>query len=177
MDPQSVSAIADSVVAITSIVLVVIAASQVPLLIRQLKAHGNQMTIEDDRERKWATVRACDRFTNDPIIFEVSRRIWDASLQGTDYTDLSSIDRFDVAVLLNYLEGMAVGIAQGIYMENIIKDHFTPAIDKAVRVFLRGESGDGWKAKEAVLPEQSFRYLIGLHSKWFPQGAGSAVSK
>jgi hypothetical protein len=176
VDPQVVSAIADSVVAITSIALVVIAASQLPLLVSQLKAQGNQMRIEYERERKWATVKACDRYSDDPIIFAVARRIWDVSQQGTDYTDLGKIDRFDIAVLLNYLEGMAVGVTQGIYIEDIIKDHFMPVIDKAVRVFLKGESGASWKAKEALLPKEAFPRLLTMHTKWFPQQTDSPIA-
>lgn len=159
MSPDWVEAIGTAVSALTSIALLYVAAKQLPLIARQIEIQG-------ERERKWATVNACNRYVSDPILHEITSRIWKASDGGTDYTKPGSVDNHDVAFFMNYIESIAVGIEQGMLIEQIVKDNFEGIINKCVKVFLKGESGPDWKARQKVFPESDFPCVMKYYDKW-----------
>ena len=159
MKAELVAAIAESVSAVATIALVIIAA-------RQLREIARQIRIQGERERKWATVRACDRYSSDPLLYEVSRRVWEASVNGTDYSNTDRVDKHDVIVLMNYFEVLAIGVKQGLYLEAIVKDFHEPIMDKVVKIFLKGEHGPGWVAGEPYFHANQFSVLRSLHDEW-----------
>lgn len=159
MSPDWVEAIATAVSALTSIALLYVAAKQLPLIARQIEIQG-------ERERKWATVNACNRYVSDPILHEIASRIWKASDEGTNYTKPDSINKHDVAFFMNYLESVTIGIEQGLLIEQIVKDNFEGIINKSVKVFLKGESGPDWKADKKLFPESDFPCLMKYYDKW-----------
>lgn len=168
---ESVSAITSIVVAITTIVLAVIAFRQLPLIAEQIRVQGEQLKVQGEREKKWATVKACDRYSSDPILHEVARRVWEASAKGTDYTDTDRIEVHDVMIMMNYLEVLAIGVRQGLYVEAIVRDFHEGIVDKMVKVFLRGESGPNWKVNEPRFRSDQFSVLRGLHEEWSNQAS------
>jgi hypothetical protein len=159
-----IAAIAGSVSAITAIGLLIVAAWQLPLISKQIRIQG-------ERERKWATVRACDRYSSDPLLHEVAKRVWDVSAKGTDYTDTDRIDVHDVIIMMNYFEVLAIGVRQDLYIEAIVRDFHESIVDKMVKVFLRGESGPNWKVNEPRFRSDQFSVLRGLHEEWSNQAS------
>lgn len=156
---EIVTAFAAIVTALATISLAVFAAIQI-LQLRQ------EMAIQEDRERRLITIEACTRFVSDPIIHEASRRLWDASDGGTDYT-LETVDRHDVITVLNYLDSLATGIEQDIYIEEIVRAHYEHFVAKAVVALVRGESSEPhWKADTQFAPEEQIKNLIAVHNRW-----------
>ncbi|MFC1789275.1 hypothetical protein ACFLZE_05120 [Thermodesulfobacteriota bacterium] len=135
----------------------------------QLTSH---LKIQGEREKKWKTVAACDLYLTDPILFNNSKRIWERSNSGTDYTSCRRDDQ-DTIQLLNYFESLSVGIEQRIYVEEIVKDNLEHSIQKAVKVFIKGESGTihgkSWIVKEKKFAKEYFPFLVKLYDRWFKE--------
>jgi len=156
---QQITAAAGIATALATIALVIVAQ-------RELSQIPEQIRIQDERQRKWATVEACDAYVTDPVIYQASKNLWVASQNGTDYSDKDAIDAHDVATLLNYLESLATGVEQGVYVEEIVRDHFEGIMTKAVLVFIQGKSSENWRASDPYFPEEAVPGLMTLYMRW-----------
>jgi hypothetical protein len=163
---ESVSATTSVLLLVTSVVLAVVAVWQLPMIAKQIKAQSEQLRVQGERERKWATVRECARYTSDPIIYEATARIWKATEGGKNYGKHDTIDKHDIITVLNYLEGIAVGVTQGLLVEAIVKDHFDVAISKIIKVYFEGEDGPTWSVDEPMFKGDEYRVLRSLYRKW-----------
>jgi hypothetical protein len=110
-------ALAEWVTALATLGLLVVALWQIPLIRK--------------RYRETETLRACQIYDTDPVIEAASLRAWRAAKNGEDY---SQADKRDVIVVMNYFDGLAIGIEQGLYEEQIVRDHAQPIIDKLIKV-------------------------------------------
>lgn len=138
--------------------------------ILQLRQIAINMRVQGEREKKWATIKACERYDSDPAINHYVRAIWAKSQEGTDYTKHDE-NLHDVIGFLNYLDSLSIGIYQGVYNEQIVSDHMRSTIYKAVKVFIKGESGEvdgrSWKTNKPLLKPDGFPCLIRLYESWF----------
>lgn len=136
----------------------------------QLRQIAHALSLQGEREKKWATIKACERYDSDPAINQYAKAILSNSNGGIDYTHAEKILQ-DVIGFMNYLDGLAIGIFQGVYHEQIVYDHMWSTIYKAVLVFIKGESGDvdgiPWKAGRPLLKPEGFPGLTQLFEKWF----------
>ncbi len=114
-------------------------------------------------QRKWQTLQACERFELDPLLNRQTELIFKASDSGKHY----SPDRFvgpelqhAVINLLNYFDGIAIGIEQNLYHERIVRDHLESSLTKAVDTFLtNGLAGPAVEANH-------FQVLIRVRESW-----------
>ncbi len=115
-----------------------------------------------DENRKWETVRACNVFDTDPIVHVATKDIYAASDNGKDYSPATMLSQVhNIITVLNYLDALAIGIDQGVYVESIAKDNLGSTIEKAVECFLDGQH-PGIKVSD-------FRTLKDLRGKWLPK--------
>jgi hypothetical protein len=154
--------IATSVLALATIAIAIAAWRQLPFLVAQLGALAQQVQASREveqaaaqRQREWETIAACGRYDIDPVIETISKRLWDASRAGVDY---SKVDPRDCICILNYFDSLAIGIRQNLYIEEIVKDHNGLVISKAVELFIKGE----------LVPAEGYRHLMALYDKWNP---------
>lgn len=135
----------------------------------QLNQISKQIEIQGDRERKWNTINTCEKFDTDPSISSHSEAIFTASNNGKDYTSLESVER-NVICYLNYLESIAIGVSQKVYIEDIVYDHFHNIIYKSVKSLILGENGaiDGkdWVSGNPVVDKESYSSLCSIYEKW-----------
>jgi hypothetical protein len=131
---------------------------------------NEQLKIQGEREKKWHTVAACEHYSSDPILHDVTKSIWKKSNSGSDYTGYIALDH-DIIQTLDFLDSLAIGIEQDIYDEVIIKDNLQEVIYKAVKVFIKGESGNlagrNWIAGRALCTKEEYPFLSRLYDKWF----------
>jgi hypothetical protein len=115
---------------------------QLPLISRQVESLSKQ--IEESRKadinaerriREWETLKICQRYDFDPIIDAATERIYAASNDGKDYR-LPGVKQRDMICILNYFDGIAIGIEQNLYIEDIVRDHLGPMFAHAVTNFL-----------------------------------------
>jgi hypothetical protein len=159
-----VIALSSCVTALVTCALAAAAFIQLPLIAGQLRALSKQieLTREADRAaerrlRERDTMSICQRYDFDPIIDAATQRIWVASEGGTDYRR-PEVERRDLACLLNYFDGVCIGIDQGLYIEEIVKDHLSEMFKHAVEFLI----GSG------KVDKGNFLYLLKYYDKWFP---------
>jgi hypothetical protein len=164
MSAEWVSAVAEATTAVFTLALVVAAFWQLPMIASQVRQLAAQirLTREADenterRQREWATVAACERYDVDPVLEEVTSRIWDASGGGTNYRD-PKVQKRDLVCLLNYMDSLAIGIRQDLYIEGIVKAHMKLVLSKAVREFILS----------GLVPREGYDNLLRLHEQWNP---------
>jgi hypothetical protein len=110
-------------------------------------------------DRKWATIRLTNVFDVDPVLHECTKAIRRLS-HGQDYSFATlEPELHSVLTLLNYFASLAIGIEQGIYVEDIVRDNLEENIVRAVDKFITPEYEPHIKRIE--LPA-----LVGLRERW-----------
>ena len=113
--------------ALATIIVAVAAWIQLPLISQQVQGLSKQIRLSREAEehaerrtREWETIKACERYNFDPVIEAATKRVWEASKNGADYKRPEVAQR-DLVVVLNYLDGIAIGVGQGLYIEYLSK--------------------------------------------------------
>jgi hypothetical protein len=128
--------------AVPTIFLAVAAWKQLPLLRAQLEARSDQLVaaraaeeaenqrqalsrLEDDwRAIEANTVRGCERYFTNPVVYAATRAVYAAAQNGKVYDrKVMEPNEHDLITVLNYLNALAVGVEEEIYSGDIIKDH------------------------------------------------------
>lgn len=132
---------------------------------------SKQIEITNKREIKWKTEATYEIYRSSSMFKKVTESIFEKSKNGTDYTNFEY--DHNVLYLINYLESIAVGVEQGIYNEDMMKDYLKEAVYKSVKVFLLGLGGDlkgrSWTANKSVTYPNEQPNLMRLYKKWFPE--------
>ena len=130
---------------VATVLLVVVAAWQICAARRQAKG--------------WQALAACEKYALDPILDRCCRRLEKAGAKGVK----KHPERYalEVTTVLNYLDGLAVGIEQNLYVESIVWDHLGPILTAHVRAHLTGPGS--WEYK---IDSSAYLRLIALSDKW-----------
>lgn len=122
----------------------------------------NEARAEAARNR---TITACDRYDTDPILdrccLALVKARKDGLLEGKpqDY-------RIEIFTILNYLEGIAIGVEQGLYVEEIAKSYMEPILKAYVELYVLtglSERADPRKGKDQF---GSYGKLVEMCNKW-----------
>ena len=162
LDPAWITAISCAVIAFLILILVIVLGR----LVSQLRRGVEGMGHDQEHEKRQRTLDAVRRYETDPQLREAIKQLYEKTDQGTDYTRLEDSDRFNVITLLNYFDGIACGIAQGMLIESLARDYLQFVLDKAVKALLRGESSDTWVAGPPMVPPDGYETLLDLHQRW-----------
>jgi hypothetical protein len=147
-------AIWSAVQAVGTIAATAVAAYQIHALRRDQKA--------------WPTLEACERYERDPTLTKICECLRDARDKGK-LDENPRPFRLEASTLLNYCDGIAIGVVQKFYVEKIVKDHLAPIIRDHVEEFLSVKM-----APRIGIDPKSFsrfcarrqRFSPGLHDKW-----------
>lgn len=121
--------------------------------------HQESLSRERERLLETETLRNCFLFDVDPVIAAACRRIWDASNGGTIYCR-DRVSQHDVIVMCNFLDGLAIGVAEGNFDENIVRSHHKQMIEKAVDTIM-----------PAMLDDSiGYEALLALRARFAAQG-------
>jgi hypothetical protein len=110
--------------------------------------------------RKTATLAACEKYDNDPVFDNYLREL---SANRPDVTVNPLKYRLAISTILNYLDGIAIGVAQGLYLDNLAKDHLEDIVKTYVGDYLLDTS----KANAMAIAQQDYRHLLALYARWF----------
>jgi hypothetical protein len=86
-------------------------------------------------QKAWKTLEACERYESDEVLTEALKVLRDARDSGRLKENPRPF-RMEASTLLNYLEGIATGQAQGFYNQDIVRDHLEPIIRDHIAEFL-----------------------------------------
>ncbi len=161
MDDKWVTAIATAIGSAATIGTAIIAWVQLAKL-------GAQIRQASEQDRRGHTLDACQRFEKDILLKRAMRNLFRATDNGTDYTKLTEENVFDALTILNYLDGIAMGIEQNVYIEQLARDYLESTVHKAVKAIIKGEPGEGWKASKKLVSAEDFVPLCNLYAKWNP---------
>jgi len=112
------------------------------------------------QQRGWETLRACDKYDTDSVINQALVKLRDVR----DADELAKNPRpyrLEITIVMNYLEGMAIGIEQGMYDPRIVRDHLEPIIRDHVKEFL-----DRDMVKRLEMESDDFSRLKRLIESW-----------
>ncbi|MEM7014260.1 MAG: hypothetical protein AAF585_22595 [Verrucomicrobiota bacterium] len=165
-DPSWVAALAACATALLVFLIMLIVAAQLGGIKKQLQAGVKHSRENAEAQRRRATVEAVRRYETDPQLRGAIQAIWAKTKQGTDYTTLQEADEFHVITVLNYFDGIASGIQQGVLVEDIAKDQLNYVLDKAVKALIKGQSGDTWIAEQSLVTEDNYETLLQLQNRW-----------
>ena len=137
-------ALSTAVLAIATIALVIIGRNQII-----------ELRAEAKKER---TLAYCDRYDTDPVLDQCLRNL--GILREKGELAKSAAVKADVTTVLNYLDGLAVGITQGLYIEKFARDHMEPIVIAHVDQYL------GEKSPTLGINKRNFDMLIALSESW-----------
>jgi len=144
--PEFWTAVGTGVLALATLVLIGIGVSQVHALKRQ--------------NRRWQTLAACDRYNFDPILDSCLKTLRTAK-QENKFNGNESNYRLEITTIINYLDGIAIGIYQGLYIEDLARDHLHHVVIGHVNEYLR----DGMPKKIDVSVLE-FQFVLALADRW-----------
>jgi hypothetical protein len=110
--------------------------------------------------RKTLTLQACTNYEFNAVIYHCIRRLRDAADSG-DLENNPRKHRTQIATLLNYLDGIAIGVNQGIYSEEIVWDNLHAVIQNHMKQYVY--SGLLAKAGYSV---DDYKQLVDLANRW-----------
>jgi hypothetical protein len=116
-------------------------------------------SIREEAKRS-RTLAACDRYDQDIVLDGSLHRLAEARRSG-QFSANPSAYRTDIATLLNYLDSIACGIAQGLYIEELARDHIEPILKGHVNQYL----GQNSPTIEGIDPADYTR-LTSLFQQW-----------
>jgi hypothetical protein len=176
---QMIAVVAASLSGLGAVAAALIALFQLKKMADQLSLQGEAietqsaaLVLRGQREKKWETVKACQRYTSDPNICRATKEIWRVSNNGTDYTSIDDPPH-SLFLFLNYLESLCIGMEQGIYDKSIVRDNHDDTFYKVMRVFFHGESdeyrGTSWEADQSLVSEKEYPHFMRVCKEWYGQ--------
>lgn len=113
------------------------------------------------QQKGWETLKACERYESDPILDACLRTIREVRKADGGLPAGAQSVSVDIITILNYLDGLAIGVRQGFYDAKIVRDHLEPVIRFHVDEFL-----DADVARLLRIKDSDFRLLRDLVKEW-----------
>jgi type II secretory pathway pseudopilin PulG len=171
---EGVATLSAVVQAVVAIVLVIAGLLQLRAIRRQIEA-GNEQTrlvaeqtrlmalqqaADEERERKWRTLSECNRYDSDPVIHEATVKLWEHRLGRSGTPDPRVLKPY-AATILNYLDSLAIGVNQGLYIDALIKDHMA----EIVRYHVANHLNDAFAAA-CELNRNDYLAVLAMERGW-----------
>jgi hypothetical protein len=81
-----------------------------------------QLAKQTFAQRQWATLQACDRYDSDPVLGAARASLYEFEATGQMTKERTEI-RQACRTTFNYFDSIAIGLAQGLYVEEIVEEH------------------------------------------------------
>jgi hypothetical protein len=155
---------ADLISAFAALAVAVIGWWQLGSIRDQVKAAREEARIE-------RTLTACSRYESDVVVERCVRRLRLAFENKTPIAEPAE-HKHDVIIVLNYLDGLAIGFEQKLYDENLAKDHMASIVRMYRQRYLSPEYLDRLK-----IDSGDYHCLIKLADKWDSKAIGFRVEE
>jgi hypothetical protein len=128
-----------------------------------------QIESAQTENRATQTLEACGRYDTDPVIYACQKKL--VRIKGGKKRDDAALKanslliRQEALIVLNFLDAIAIGVQQKLYIEDLARAHLINIVRKHVAEFI--DSG----FLEAIdCPRSSYDTLIALDNKWQSHG-------
>jgi hypothetical protein len=111
------------------------------------------------------TLLACGQYDTSPVIFECCRTLMKAKDDGRLEADAFAL-RLELLTVLNFLDAIAIGVQQKLYVKKLVKAHMQAIIARNVREYLLSPVG-----KISGCTPEFYERLLALHHEWEAQDA------
>lgn len=134
---------------------------------------AQQQIHQANRQQKGSkSLEAAERYETDAILDAALRRIRETQLKPRRLRNRTQL-RIDIVTILNYLDGIAIGVKQGFYDEKIVRGHLDAIVKDHYTEFLSPEASD--YAREIGYGLEWWPELVKLEKKW--DNKGNSVSR
>jgi hypothetical protein len=127
---------------------------------QQIVALRAQMSSAQEDSRVERTLAACSRYESDQVIERCVKTLKDA-LRNGEYDRTPRDYEHEAKMVLNYLDTIAIGIKQGLYIEELARDHMKPILR-----YYREHYMDPSRAFERGINLDEYACLNDLASSW-----------
>ena len=169
-----VAAIGGLLSGVTSAGLLIVALVQLPFFRKQLQSMEAARRDLAKAEKERRTLDACNRFHTDTTLYEVKQHIYVAREDANPIAALLRPEvRRDVINLLNYFEGLAIGVEQGVYDDEIVYDNLSNALVWAVEYFIMANAK--YNPEQKLGDPDEFVPLLRLYQRYTQKKIGLAA--
>lgn len=120
-----------------------------------------QLFLIKKEAKKNRTLDICNRYDNDPV-FDAATEALDRAKKSGDLAANPKSYRKAVVTILNYLDSIAIGIEQGLYINSLAKDHLNEILQTHVAEYLN----DAKFARDSGYEVGYFKRLRKLSESW-----------
>ena len=153
LNAESWTAIATFIIAIGTLALGGVTALLVFVAYRQIRAARWE-------NRKTQTLLACGQYDTNSLLYHCIKRIRAAQENNALKSEPKKYRR-EIITLLNFLDAIAIGIQQNLYIEGLAYDH----LDGIIRTHV-SELIDSGITDAAGCPRINWQRLVDLRDKW-----------
>jgi hypothetical protein len=111
--------------------------------------------------RKWKTLEICSQFELNAQVAAANEKLQEPFRAGVPGRDACEQLAPKAILLLNYLDGIAIGVGQGLYIEELAKDHLRAIVNSRVRDLLESTF-----RQDARLDAQTWCFLVTMAGRW-----------
>ncbi|MBV8848125.1 MAG: hypothetical protein JOZ16_00915 [Methylobacteriaceae bacterium] len=111
--------------------------------------------------RRWKTLEICSQFELNAQVAKANSAIYQGFRNGTPGRPECEALASDAILLLNYLDGIAIGVVQGLYIEQLAKDHLCAIVHNRVQNLLESTF-----RQDARLDAQTWCFLVTMTDRW-----------
>jgi len=101
----------------------------------QISALRRERNIQQQFHINWESLRACEKYDSDPVLADALKTLRLARNSGDLRTNVKNYT-LEMITVLNFLEGIVIGIEQEFYNEDVVYDHLHPILLDHVGEFL-----------------------------------------
>jgi Domain of unknown function (DUF4760) len=120
-----------------------------------------QLFLIKKEAKKNRTLDICNRYDNDPT-FDSATELLATAKQTGDLKANPVRYKKAIVTILNYLDSVAIGIEQGLYINDLAKDHLNEILQSHVSEYLL----DTQLARDCTYDVRHFKRLKLLSEKW-----------
>ena len=132
---------------------------------------GYQISEARRETRTSRTMQIIGRYEECPVLERALRRMARARDKGDLATNVM-VYRLDIVALLNYLETIAMGTEQGLYIKELVEDYMEPIITFHIEETVRLDLLKGLEAEQ-----KDFQHVFRLKKSWDDAKAEATAAK
>jgi hypothetical protein len=121
-----------------------------------------QIKSNETENKKWKTLDVCAQHEfSDQIAASVARlrQFYNPTLTQVDGAAPNLVQLAnDTRVVCNYLDGIAIGVRQGLYIEGLARDHLSAIVRRNIR--------GAFEENRNLVPRDDFARLIAMDQTW-----------
>jgi hypothetical protein len=119
-----------------------------------------QIRVQHDDNKRWKTLDICAKYEFSEVVSAAAKKIKAVYKAGSKPSDEQCNEiSIDVNIVLNYLDGIAIGVKQGLYIEDLARDHLKEIVGFYTDKVLH-------ECDRFNLNANDFHFLTGMNAKW-----------